>query len=217
MVEELGLKNIKFLQEDVIKLSREDHGQFDYIAAHGLFSWVPDFVREKVLGNLFGDAHAARHRLFKLQHTSGRIYAADVAGYDALSHAGRAAFAEKVEKGISILSFLKDSTKSDPYYNEILKNEIGFVTNHSPTSIFHDELGELNQPFYFHEFAKLAEAHNLQYLSEAEYYTDASASISAASRRNARLFRRRHYPPRAIYRFPALQTFSPDACVPFGR
>ena len=69
------------------------------------------------------------------------------------------------------MSFMQESTKSDTYYNEILKNEIGFVTNHHPVSIFHDELGEINQPFYFHEFVKLqASGHNLQYLSEAEYF-----------------------------------------------
>ena len=48
-VEELNLKNIEFHQTDVMKMSSEDFGKFDYITAHGLFSWVPEFVREKIL------------------------------------------------------------------------------------------------------------------------------------------------------------------------
>ncbi len=151
-VAELGLKNIRFLQLDVMKLSREEHGQFDYIAAHGLFSWVPDFVREKVLAIYF--EMLTPHGIGYLSYNTlpggyMRRMSRDIMRYHTQ---GEPPSLEKVEKGISILKFLQDSTKSDPYYNQVLKNEIGFVTNHSPTSIFHDELGESNQPFYFHEF-----------------------------------------------------------------
>ena len=46
---ELELHNIDFRKMDVMEMSAKDFGKFDYITAHGLFSWVPDFVREKVL------------------------------------------------------------------------------------------------------------------------------------------------------------------------
>ncbi|HEV8592622.1 MAG TPA: class I SAM-dependent methyltransferase, partial [Pyrinomonadaceae bacterium] len=46
---ELGLTNIEFRQMDVMEMSESDFGKFDYITAHGLFSWVPDFVRTKIL------------------------------------------------------------------------------------------------------------------------------------------------------------------------
>lgn len=169
-VEEMGLKNIEFLQLDVMKLNREEYGQFDYIAAHGLFSWVPDFVREKVLA-LYSEM-LAPHGVGYLSYNTlpggyMRRMMSDMMRY----HAQEEEFSlKKVEKSLSILSFLRDSTKTDSYYNEILKNEINFVTNHSPATILHDELGEINQPFYFHEFVKLAEANNLQYLCEAEYF-----------------------------------------------
>jgi methyltransferase-like protein/ubiquinone/menaquinone biosynthesis C-methylase UbiE len=171
MVAELGLKNIKFLQLDVMKLNREEHGQFDYIAAHGLFSWVPDFVREKVLA-IYSEMLTPHGVGYLSYNTLPGGYMRQMMRDMMQFHTQDEKLSlEKVEKGVSILGFLQKSTKSDPYFNEILKNEIGFVTNHSPTSILHDELGEMNQPFYFHEFVKLAEKHNLQYLSEAEYFT----------------------------------------------
>src|SRR5207244_4505177 len=37
----------------------------------------------------------------------------------------------------------------------------------SDTYIFHEHLEEVNRPVYFHEFAKRAAAHHLQYLAEA--------------------------------------------------
>src|SRR6476469_9617489 len=45
---ELGLGNLSLQQLDVTEISR-DFGQFDYIIAHGLYSWVPPHVQEKVL------------------------------------------------------------------------------------------------------------------------------------------------------------------------
>jgi methyltransferase-like protein/ubiquinone/menaquinone biosynthesis C-methylase UbiE len=169
-VTELGLKNIKFLKLDVMKMSRDEFGEFDYIAAHGLFSWVPEIVREKVL-ETYSEMLAPNGVGYLSYNTLPGGYLRQMSRDMMLYHAQHEPpTLQKVEKGVSLLSFLQESTKSDPYYNEILKNEIGFVTNHHPASIFHDELGDVNQPFYFEEFVKLAETHKLQYLSEAEYF-----------------------------------------------
>ena len=46
---ELGIKNTVFRQMNVMDLKRGDLDQFDYIVAHGLFSWVPEAVRLRVL------------------------------------------------------------------------------------------------------------------------------------------------------------------------
>ncbi len=40
-----GLKNIEILQGSIVDLASE-LGKFDYIICHGVYSWVPDFVRE---------------------------------------------------------------------------------------------------------------------------------------------------------------------------
>ncbi len=171
MAEELGLKNIRFLQADLMDIKSEEQGKFDYIAAHGLFSWVPHLVRERIM-TLYSEMLETNGVGYISYNALPGGYMRQMSRDMMLYHTqGEPSSLEKVEKAISILGFLRENTKSDPYYNEILKNEIGFVTNHSPTSVFHDELGEINQPFYFHEFIGMANACNLQYLSEAEYYT----------------------------------------------
>src|SRR5689334_20541432 len=45
----LDLTNVEFRQMDLMDMSVDEFGQFDYITAHGLFAWVPDFVRDRVL------------------------------------------------------------------------------------------------------------------------------------------------------------------------
>jgi 2-polyprenyl-3-methyl-5-hydroxy-6-metoxy-1,4-benzoquinol methylase len=43
-----GLGNVEIRQQDLLEFAASE-GKFDYIIAHGLFSWVPAKVREKVL------------------------------------------------------------------------------------------------------------------------------------------------------------------------
>ncbi|WP_169777452.1 class I SAM-dependent methyltransferase [Campylobacter mucosalis] len=52
LADKMGLKNIKFMQKDICELSPQDvkeFGKFDYIVCHGVYSWVPDFVRDAIL------------------------------------------------------------------------------------------------------------------------------------------------------------------------
>src|SRR5207248_9738398 len=45
---ELGLANIEFRQMDVMEMTVDDFGTFDYITAHGLISWIPEPVGDRV-------------------------------------------------------------------------------------------------------------------------------------------------------------------------
>src|SRR6266852_9552294 len=48
MIRALELNNVTLQQLDLMALSTE-LGQFDYIIAHGLFSWVPEVARDRIL------------------------------------------------------------------------------------------------------------------------------------------------------------------------
>src|SRR5207249_4145378 len=48
-IEELGLTNIELLPVDLADADRLRFGSFDYILAHGLYSWVPALTRERIL------------------------------------------------------------------------------------------------------------------------------------------------------------------------
>ena len=47
MIAALGLKNVRLLQGSVTEFD-DRRGKFDYIIAHGLFSWVPADVRDHI-------------------------------------------------------------------------------------------------------------------------------------------------------------------------
>ena len=48
MVEALGLKNLNLRQADLLEMA-PDYGKFDYIIAHGLYTWVPAPVRDQMM------------------------------------------------------------------------------------------------------------------------------------------------------------------------
>ena len=48
IVDVCGLQNVNLRQADILDLG-DDIGSFDYIICHGVFSWVPDQVRKRIL------------------------------------------------------------------------------------------------------------------------------------------------------------------------
>lgn len=174
----LGLKNVEFAQMDVMEMSESDFGKFDFIIAHGLFSWVPDIVREKVLA------------LFKeLLNENGVGYISYSAGpgahaREAARHAMRFHTSEmddpmeKSSEALSFLSFLSENAPELTIYKAALMSEVQRHQSHSTSDIFHDDLSDINRTFYFHEFAKLLEEAGLQYLAEAELHAMGTHGLS---------------------------------------
>ena len=48
IINAMELKNVKLVEQDILKIDK-DFGTFDYIIVHGIWSWVPDVVKDKIL------------------------------------------------------------------------------------------------------------------------------------------------------------------------
>ena len=48
LIESMGLTNITLLEKNIMDID-DDFGTFDYIIVHGIWSWVPDMVKDKIL------------------------------------------------------------------------------------------------------------------------------------------------------------------------
>ena len=176
---ELGLSNIEFHSLDLMDLSTADFGKFDYITAHGLFSWVPEPVRirtlslfremlnENGIGYISYSAFPGAHHRQMVQEIM-RFHTRDISEP-----------AEKVEKAISFLSFLTENTSERGVFGRILQHDHQRHNSHDAADIFHDDLSDMNRAFYFHEFAKLLNDEGLQYLAEAELHAMGTHGLSA--------------------------------------
>jgi len=168
-VAELGLRNLTFIQGDITAVADMGNlGEYDYIAAHGVFSWVPAAVRTALL--TLCRTHLSAHGVAYISYNTlpgchirqmvwemMRYHVRDITPSD-----------ERLEQGKALLQFLIEAKGGSATYAPMLQDELAHLDTASPGSVHHDDLAELNQPFYFHEFMAQAQDHALQFLGEAD-------------------------------------------------
>jgi SAM-dependent methyltransferase len=167
VIAQLGLRNIQLHALDVGALG-DELGEFDYIIAHGLYSWVPSEVRDRIM-QVCGRNLAPQGVAFISYNVNPGWQITRIVRDMALYHvAGFADPVERVNQARSLLKFVVDSQWASEAYGALLKKELDRLAERQEAALFHDELAEVNDPIYFHEFVEHAGRHGLQYLAEAE-------------------------------------------------
>ncbi len=184
-IEDLKMENIEIKHQNVLNLDK-DLGTFDYIIAHGLYSYVPDHIREKLLQiiqdclNPNGVAYIS-YNTYPGWHNRGTIR--DMLLYRTAQHSEPQAKVEQARAVLDSLSVTMDNNNSSDNnnaYDIMLKNELDLVRQQKDYHLFNDYLGEMNGAVYFHQFAEAAGRHDLQYLAEAEFSTMLTSNFSGA-------------------------------------
>jgi methyltransferase-like protein/2-polyprenyl-3-methyl-5-hydroxy-6-metoxy-1,4-benzoquinol methylase len=170
VAEELGLKNIEFHAMSIADVD-EKFGKFDYIASHGVFSWVPAPVRDAILRvcreNLVDNGVAyVSYNCFPGWGLRGVVREMMVYHVRDWSEPE-----EKTSQARAILEFLATSTSEGGEWGRLLKNELERMKELSDWYIYHDNLSPINQAFWFHEFAALIEQNKLEYLGDSMFST----------------------------------------------
>jgi 2-polyprenyl-3-methyl-5-hydroxy-6-metoxy-1,4-benzoquinol methylase len=171
IVGELGLTNVELRHMSVTDVTRQ-LGEFDYILAHGLYSWVPADVRDKVLGVFAENLAPAGVAFLSFNIYPGRspqmavreLMMAD----PAIAAAGEADWRPRVAGARRILAALGECLAAqETPFAQLLKAELKGFAEHEDTFLLHDTLSPINEPVYFHQFMSKAESHGLQYVWEA--------------------------------------------------
>jgi hypothetical protein len=168
-IQELGLGNIHLHQIDLMDFP-EGMGDFDYIIAHGLYSWVPQAVQDKLMAVC--QRHLAESGVaFVSYNTYPGCHIRDMVREMMLYHVHNAPDPQtKIRQAQALLTFLADSQTEPDEYGQLLQKELERVMHFSAGHLFHDDLAEINRPLYFHQFVEHAGSFGLQFLSEAEYF-----------------------------------------------
>jgi len=166
---DFGLANVELRAQDLMDLRKEDVGEWDYIIAHGVFSWVPEAVRLRLL-ELCRELLAPHGVAFISYDAYPGCHVRHMVREMLLYHTENAPEPKtRIAQGRALMQFLAQGHGADDDYGTMLKNEASRVLNFDANHFFHDDLAELNQPFYLHQFADLAASHGLQYLGDADY------------------------------------------------
>jgi SAM-dependent methyltransferase len=158
---ELGLPNVRILHGDLAALPA-DLGEFDFIIAHGVFSWVPPSVQQALL-------EVCRRHLSP--HGIAYVSFNVAAGWEKLQPLRAALTArtaadlpapERFQQALRMLDELQAEWR-DPF----LLKEIAYLRSAAPSYLFHEYLADFNAPMGFGEFAAQLDAHGLRYVGEA--------------------------------------------------
>lgn len=173
-ISELRLGNIELRQMDLTEAGRE-LGEFDYIIAHGVYSWVPEAVQERLLA-LCGELLSPHGVAYVSYNVYPGYHLRELARGMMLYHVQALSDPEqRVNAGLELIELLlqqypnQAAAKAD-LYGAVLIEQLERMSDYKHrTQVFHDELAAINQPVWFHEFMARAAKHNLQYLAEASF------------------------------------------------
>jgi len=166
-IRELGLKNIRLFPADLLQVGVE-LGEFDYIIAHGLYAWVPEPVRDRLLA-LCGELLAPSGVAFVSYNALPGSYVRKMMR-EMMIFASSAIDdpEEKVKAGAAFIATVVETRKDGDVYKTLFEEQVKRLTVKKLHAIFHDDLSPVYHPVYFSQFIEHAAKHGLQYLSEAE-------------------------------------------------
>jgi len=170
-IQALGLRNITVEQRNILDAgSRPD--KFDYLICHGVFSWVPENVQEKIL-SICRDSLAENGVALVSYNTYPGWHMRESIRGMMLYHARQFDDPKmQVTQSRALLDFLVKSvdTTQSPYGMH-LAAELKLLSSMADSYIAHEHLEHWNAPAYFHQFNERVARHELQYLGEAEFNT----------------------------------------------
>ncbi|CAK0743347.1 Methyltransferase [Gammaproteobacteria bacterium] len=172
LVDRLGLSNLELRQEDILDLDPETLGEFDYILAHGVWSWIPFPVQEQLL-RLCGACLAPQGIAYVSYNTLPGWHLRGMVRDLLLYHTrtlreprSRLAAAQDLLDQLET-AWVGDESPMAHY----LTQEVAELRRAHPAYLFHEYLEENNTPILFADFIRRATCHGLSYLAEAELYT----------------------------------------------
>ena len=167
-----GLTNVSLIQSDIASIGSEI-GTFDYIIAHGVYSWVDDGVKDALLRLI--DEHLAEDGIAYISYNTypGWHTMEEVRQLMMFSNRDKAQFnhKEKVLHGKTIGSIVGSQILKYDNLKERNSKFLGAlrsVMQKDEYYVGHDHLEPNNDPVYFYQFNDHLGAHNLTYLCDAD-------------------------------------------------
>ena len=178
---ELGLSNLEFRQADILALTPE-LGRFDYIIAHGVYSWVPDAVRERIIA-LYGELLAPQGVAYVSYNALPGCRLRDMAR-DIMLYAVRDIEdpRERVRVARATLKEVAEASDPESYHGMALRQRLEHIGELPDNVLYHDDLNPGARAFALHEVLSVAERYGLQFLGEASFPNAYGGARGAAQR-----------------------------------
>ncbi len=168
LLAELGLDNIRIEQGDIMELD-EGIGEFDYIIAHGVYSWVPPEVQARILD--LCAHHLSPQGIAYISYNTWpgwrmRGVVRDLLLYHTRDIEGPR---QKLDEAIAFLAgFEPVVTQVETEVTRYLREDLRRLRTSHPSYLYHEYLETWNLPQFVSEFITTVEGHGLQYMCDAD-------------------------------------------------
>lgn len=180
-IDRLGLRNVELQRQDLMDFDTGE-GPFDYILCHGVYSWVPPAVQERILA-ICGQC-LSPNGLAMISYNTYPGWRFNQAVRDILRYGARGADgpAEQVRQAMDFLSLIaRNVFDAESPYGLVIKEAAERLAGENPTYVFHEYLEICNFPVSFEEFVARASAAGLRFVGDAGLH-DPSGLLSDESR-----------------------------------
>jgi SAM-dependent methyltransferase len=166
----LGLANVDFLHADFVSAAAVLQPPFDFVIAHGVFSWVAEDQRDALLdlcgrclrpgGLLYLNYNA--HPGWKVRGMVRDFLIARTAGARGLLDRARQA------QDVSAAMAASLGAREHPY-SQLLAREFRFVCDNDVSYIAHEYLAPHNFPYWRSHVMALLQRYGFEYLADADF------------------------------------------------
>ena len=171
IVKEIGLQNLELIHGDICKFKSDE--KFDYIIAHGVFSWVPDFVKEAILKVVRENLSQNGVAFISYNVYPGWKVKDIIRDIMLLAAKDKDSTEERLKAAKEALLVYKEVllTRDNEKFESVMPvksliNWIDDIFSKDDYYIAHEFLEEINDPFYFKDFNAMLAKNDLAYLCE---------------------------------------------------
>lgn len=162
----LGLGNVE-LRADFFEALCDDDGEFDFIICHGVYSWIPEPLRDSLLRTVSARLAPSGLALVSFNVLPGwRLF--QIARDSMLLHERMIADpSRRAEATRELFGRLAAESANKHTYGKFWRDEAKRMAAGGDSYLAHEIFEELNSPVAFADFAARAAQWDLDYLSEA--------------------------------------------------
>ena len=170
IIKSIGLTNVTLLEKDILDID-ENFGTFDYIIVHGIWSWVPDIVKDKILS--ICNVNLSDNGIAYVSYNTYPGWKRLEQLRDIMLYSEKRAMDQNLlERTLytkNVLKMVADTMNSDERsrtQSDYKINNIHRVLNSNDYYVAHEYLETFNDPVYVSEFIDRAQKQGCAYIGD---------------------------------------------------
>lgn len=167
----MGLTNIRLEEANIMDIDKS-FGSFDYIIVHGIWSWVPDVVKEKILTICSQNLTEQGIAYVSYNTYPGWKRLDQIRDMMLFASEGQENLLKATQEGKAFIKGVAEAIQVDKdasHKRSSLLQDIDIILQKSDYYVAHEHLATFNDPVYVSDFISRAEAAGCAYIGDSNF------------------------------------------------